>query len=148
MVIGWRFSIAALLIGGAPANTSVGVWQAVNFRSAAACRLFDSRTLPAWIFAPRSRAAKDEASSESTLSLAGAAGSRYRIGALLTLREVRDVRVRDFSICGFAPRFRSIQKALAGLDRTTLAAVATLSPNPTSQNWNTRYSLALIDRDG
>ncbi len=69
------------------------------------------------------------ASSESTLSLAG----RLRdlgdteLVALLTLREVRDVRVRDFfDLADAILDAGSIQKALAGLDRATLAAIASL----------------------
>ncbi|MDQ1545836.1 MAG: hypothetical protein QOH69_740 [Actinomycetota bacterium] len=90
------------------------------------------------------------ASSESTLSLAG----RLRdlgdteLVALLTLREVRDVRVRDFfDLADSLLDSVSIQKALAGLDRTTLAAVATLSPKSDQPELEHAYSLALIDRD-
>jgi hypothetical protein len=69
------------------------------------------------------------ASSTSTLSLAG----RLRdlgdaeLVALLTLREVRDVRVRDFFDLADAlldPAL--IQKALAGLDRATLVAIVSV----------------------
>ena len=91
------------------------------------------------------------ASSESTLSLAG----RLRdlgdteLVALLTLREVRDVRVRDFfDLADSLLDSVSIQKALAGLDRTTLAALATLSPKSDQPELEHAYSLALIDRDG
>jgi hypothetical protein len=69
------------------------------------------------------------ASSESTLSLAG----RLRdlgdteLVALLTLREVRDVRVRDFfDLADALLDAASIQKSLSGLDRASLAAVAAL----------------------
>jgi hypothetical protein len=89
------------------------------------------------------------ASSESTLSLAG----RLRdlgdteLVALLTLREVRDVRVRDFfDLADALLDPTSIQKALAGLDRTTLAAVATLSPKSDQPELEQAYSLALIYR--
>ena len=69
------------------------------------------------------------ASSTSTLSLAG----RLRdlgdteLVALLTRREVRDVRVRDFfDLADALLDPVSIQKALASLDRATLAAIASL----------------------
>ena len=67
------------------------------------------------------------ASSTSTLSLAGRLrdlGDEDLI-ALLAAREVRDVRIRDFFDLAdalFDPA--SIQRALAGLDRMTLAALA------------------------
>jgi Helicase conserved C-terminal domain len=70
------------------------------------------------------------AGSESTLSLAGRLRDlgNTELVALLTLREVRDVRVRDFfDLADALLDSASIQKALAGLDRTTLAAVAWLS---------------------
>jgi Helicase conserved C-terminal domain len=73
------------------------------------------------------------ASSTSTLSLAG----RLRdlgdedLTALLTLREVRDVRVRDFfDLADALLDPASLQKACAGLDRTTLAAIWTLREKP------------------
>ncbi|HEX4442618.1 MAG TPA: helicase-associated domain-containing protein [Galbitalea sp.] len=69
------------------------------------------------------------ASSTSTLSLAG----RLRdlgdddLIALLTAREVRDVRVRDFfDLADALLESTSIQRALAGLDRMTLAALASV----------------------
>jgi len=68
-------------------------------------------------------------SSTSTLSLAG----RLRdlgdddLVAVLTLREVRDVRVRDFfDLADALLDPTSVQKALAGLDRMTLAALASV----------------------
>jgi hypothetical protein len=68
-------------------------------------------------------------SSTSTLSLAG----RLRdlgdddLEALLTLREIRDVRVRDyFDLAEALLDSASVQKALAGLDRIALAALASL----------------------
>ncbi|HEX3680137.1 MAG TPA: hypothetical protein VHU90_10485, partial [Galbitalea sp.] len=73
------------------------------------------------------------ASSTSTLSLAG----RLRdlgdedLTALLTLREVRDVRVRDFfDLADSLLDPVSVRKACAGLDRATLAAIWTLGAQP------------------
>jgi hypothetical protein len=73
------------------------------------------------------------ASSTSTLSLAG----RLRdlgddeLVALLTAREIRDTRVRDFfDLADALLDGASIQKALAALDRATLAALATLCTVP------------------
>ena len=110
------------------------------------------------------------ASSESTLSLAG----RLRdlgdteLVALLTRREVRDVRVRDFfDLADALLDPPSIQKAVAGLDRPTVAAVASLGtvsdgattidiasrvarlePDPEEVEVNLRaaFQLALVDR--
>jgi Helicase conserved C-terminal domain len=69
------------------------------------------------------------ASSSSTLSLAG----RLRdlgdeaLVALLTAREIRDSRIRDFfDLADALLDPAGIQKALATLDRTTLAALAAL----------------------
>jgi hypothetical protein len=74
------------------------------------------------------------ASSTSTLSLA----ERLRdlgdadLVALLTLREVRDVRLRDFfDLADAMLDPASVQKALSHLDRTTLAAIAAVA-SPTS----------------
>jgi hypothetical protein len=109
------------------------------------------------------------ASSTSTLSLAG----RLRdlgdddLIALLTLREVRDVRVRDFfDLADALLESTSIQRALAGLDRMTLAALASVSadgattdevaakvaplvstPAAVEARLETAHSLALLDRD-
>jgi hypothetical protein len=76
------------------------------------------------------------ASSTSTLSLAG----RLRdlgdedLRALLTLREVRDVRVRDFfDLADALLDPASIQKACAGLDRATLAAIWALGTRADGQ---------------
>jgi Helicase conserved C-terminal domain len=73
------------------------------------------------------------ASSTSTLSLAG----RLRdlgdedLTALLTIREVRDVRVRDFfDLADALLDPSSVQKVCAGLDRTTLAAIGELGAHP------------------
>jgi hypothetical protein len=73
------------------------------------------------------------ASSTSTLSLAG----RLRdlgdedLTALLTLREVRDVRVRDFfDLADSLLDPASVRKACAALDRTTLAAIWALGAQP------------------
>ncbi len=112
------------------------------------------------------------ASSESTLSLAG----RLRdlgdteLVALLTLREVRDVRVRDFfDLADALLDAASIQKSLSGLDRATLAAVAALgsgdagastaevaarivglepSVDTVETSLTTAFGLALLDRAG
>jgi hypothetical protein len=112
------------------------------------------------------------ASSTSTLSLAG----RLRdlgdteLVALLTLREVRDSRVRDFfDLADALLDSASIQKALGGLDRTTLAAIAALgtlangattadlakriatlepSADAVGADLETAFELALLDRDG
>ncbi|MDQ1528814.1 MAG: hypothetical protein QOH77_604 [Actinomycetota bacterium] len=72
-------------------------------------------------------------SSTSTLSLAG----RLRdlddaeLVALLTLREVRDVRLHDFfDLADSMLDAASIQKALSHLDRTTLAAIAAVGALP------------------
>jgi hypothetical protein len=74
------------------------------------------------------------ASSTSTLSLAG----RLRdlgddeLVALLTAREIRDSRVRDFfDLADALLDAANIQKSLAALDRTTLAAIATLGRSET-----------------
>jgi hypothetical protein len=90
-------------------------------------------------------------SNTSTLSLAG----RLRdlddddLVALLTLREVRDVRVRDFfDLADALLDPVSIQKALAGLDRPTLAAIATLQPGSEGGELERAFSLALVDRTG
>ena len=109
------------------------------------------------------------ASSTSTLSLAG----RLRdlgdddLIALLTAREVRDVRVRDFfDLADALLESTGIQHALAGLDRMTLAALASVPAlGATTQTVAARvaplvptaaaaeaaleraYSLALLDRD-
>jgi hypothetical protein len=90
-------------------------------------------------------------SNTSTLSLAG----RLRdlddddLVALLTLREVRDVRVRDFfDLADALLDPVSIQKALAGLDRPTLAAIATLQPGSDGGELERAFSLALVDRTG
>ena len=89
------------------------------------------------------------ASNTSTLSLAG----RLRdlgdddLVALLTLREVRDVRVRDFfDLADALLDPVSIQKSLAALDRATLAAIATLDPTPPGADLDRAFALALIDR--
>jgi hypothetical protein len=89
------------------------------------------------------------ASSTSTLSLAG----RLRdlgdpeLVALLTLREVRDSRLGDFfDLADALLDPASIQKALAGLDRPTLAAIATLTPKSTRPELQRAYDLALVDR--
>jgi Helicase conserved C-terminal domain len=72
-------------------------------------------------------------SNTSTLSLA----ERLRdlgddkLVALLTAREIRDARVHDyFDLADALLDPASIQKSLAGLDRTTLAAIATLGSRP------------------
>lgn len=69
------------------------------------------------------------ASSTSTLSLAG----RLRdlgdddLETLLTLRELRDVRIRDyFDLAEALLDPASVQRALAGLDRVALAALASV----------------------
>jgi len=89
------------------------------------------------------------ASNTSTLSLAG----RLRdlddddLVALLTLREVRDVRVRDFfDLADALLDPVSIQKSLAALDRATLAAIATLDPSPAGADLDRAFALALVDR--
>jgi hypothetical protein len=76
------------------------------------------------------------ASSTSTLSLAG----RLRdlgdddLIALLTVREIRDSRVRDFfDLADALLDATSIQKALSALDRTTLAAIATLGTSDSGE---------------
>jgi Helicase conserved C-terminal domain len=110
------------------------------------------------------------ASSTSTLSLAG----RLRdlgdddLIALLTLREVRDVRVRDFfDLADALLESTSVQRTLAGLDRMTLAALASVptdgattdgvaakvaplvsDPAAVEACLETAHSLALLDRDG
>jgi hypothetical protein len=110
------------------------------------------------------------ASSTSTLSLAG----RLRdlgdddLEALLTLREVRDVRVRDyFDLAEALLDATSVQRGLAGLDRVSLAAlasvpiagatsatvagaIAALRPTTTAveASLENAYALALLDRDG
>jgi hypothetical protein len=69
------------------------------------------------------------ASNTSTLSLAGRLRDLGddKLVALLTAREIRDVRVHDyFDLADALLDAASIQKALSGLDRTTLAAIATL----------------------
>jgi hypothetical protein len=109
------------------------------------------------------------ASSTSTLSLAG----RLRdlgdddLVALLTLREVRDVRVRDFfDLADALLESASVQRALAGLDRMTLAALASVGVDGATTDevaakvaplvpataaieacLETAHSLALLDRD-
>jgi hypothetical protein len=110
------------------------------------------------------------ASSESTLSLAGRLrdlGDKELV-ALLTLREVRDVRVRDFfDLADALLDPASIQKALGGLDRATLAGIAALGSGDTgattaevaarivglepssetvATDLNIAFGLALIDR--
>jgi hypothetical protein len=93
------------------------------------------------------------ASSTSTLSLAG----RLRdlgdaeLVSLLTLREVRDSRLRDFfDLADALLDPMSIQKALAGLDRSTLAALATVGTGSTEtfqgDELEHAFSLALLDR--
>lgn len=93
------------------------------------------------------------ASSTSTLSLAG----RLRdmgdpeLLTLLTLREVRDSRVRDFfDLADSLLDPASIQRALAGLDRSTLAAIASLGTASESvaseADLEHAYALALLDR--
>jgi hypothetical protein len=110
------------------------------------------------------------ASSTSTLSLAG----RLRdlgdddLETLLTAREIRDVRVRDyFDLAEALLDPASVQKALAGLDRIALAALASvpatgattaslvkaLSPLTKSADvvevgLSTAYLLGLVDRAG
>ena len=105
------------------------------------------------------------ASSTSTLSLAG----RLRdlgdddLVALLALREVRDVRVRDFfDLADALLDSVSVQRALGGLERGTLAAIAALgtdeagltlkqlaavvgSTDLLEANLATAFRLALID---
>jgi hypothetical protein len=77
------------------------------------------------------------ASSTSTLSLA----ERLRdlgdadLVALLTLREVRDVRLRDFfDLADAMLDAASVQKALSHLDRTTLAAIAAVAAPSSTQS--------------
>jgi hypothetical protein len=89
------------------------------------------------------------ANNTSTLSLAG----RLRdlgdddLVALLTLREVRDVRVRDFfDLADALLDPVSIQKSLAALDRATLAAIATLDSSPVGADLDHAFALALVDR--
>jgi hypothetical protein len=93
------------------------------------------------------------ASSTSTLSLAG----RLRdmgdpeLVSLLTLREVRDSRVRDFfDLADALLDPASVQRALAGLDRSTLAAIASLgtaSESVASEvDLEHAFALALLDR--
>jgi hypothetical protein len=109
-------------------------------------------------------------SSTSTLSLAG----RLRdlgdddLEALLTRRELRDTRVRDyFDLAEALLDPASMQKALAGLDRVALAALASIPVDgattakigavvaPMKAAASTieaalaeAYSLGLLDRDG
>jgi hypothetical protein len=113
---------------------------------------------------------KVPASNTSTLSLAG----RLRdladpvLRDLLTLREVRDVRLRDFfDLADALLDPQSIERALTRLDRTTLAAIAVvgelgtdatteavegrlgaLAPDPTAalRGLTTAFDLALLDR--
>jgi hypothetical protein len=93
------------------------------------------------------------ASSTSTLSLAG----RLRdlgdpeLVSLLTLREVRDSRVRDFfDLADALLDPASIQHALAGLDRSTLAAIASLGTDSeavaSEVDLEHAFALALLDR--
>jgi Helicase conserved C-terminal domain len=93
------------------------------------------------------------ASSTSTLSLAG----RLRdlgdpeLVSLLTLREVRDSRVRDFfDLADALLDPASVQRALAGLDRSTLAAIASLGTASESAasvpDLEHAFALALLDR--
>lgn len=110
------------------------------------------------------------ASSTSTLSLASwlrDLGDDDLI-SVLTRREVRDVRVRDFfDLADALLDASSIQRALAGLDRGTLAVLASVpvagatteqvaavvaelvpAPAAVARNLEAAYSLALLDRDG
>jgi hypothetical protein len=93
------------------------------------------------------------ASSTSTLSLAG----RLRdmgdpeLVSLLTLREVRDSRVRDFfDLADALLDPASIQRALAGLDRSSLAAIASLGTESeavaSEVDLEHAFALALLDR--
>jgi hypothetical protein len=112
------------------------------------------------------------ASSSSTLSLAGRLRDLgdLELTGLLTLREVRDVRLRDFfDLADALLDSVSVQKALSYCDRTTLAALAAVgeletdAAGPTTAQVSARldglaagvadglqnaYDLALVDRTG
>lgn len=110
------------------------------------------------------------ASNTSTLSLAGRlrALDDNDLLALLTAREVRDVRVRDFfDLADALLESASVQRSLAGLDRMTLAALVSVPVDSATvaevaakvaplisadaavlAALEAAYSLALLDRDG
>ena len=112
------------------------------------------------------------ASNTSTLSLAGRLRDLGddKLVALLTAREIRDTRIRDyFDLADALLDSASVQKALAALDRTSLAAIATLgsrrdgattadvgaalstletSESVVEDNLAAAYELALLDRAG
>jgi hypothetical protein len=90
---------------------------------------------------------KVPASSTSTLSLAG----RLRdlgdtdLVELLTLREVRDVRLRDFfDLADALLDAASVQKALSRLDRTSLAALSAVGELPTDAGATTKQLAARL----
>lgn len=91
------------------------------------------------------------ASSTSTLSLAG----RLRdlgdddLETLLTLRDIRDVRVRDyFDLAEALLDPANVQKALAGLDRIALAALASVpAEGATTAQLTTALSPLAISAD-
>ncbi|MCW2783211.1 MAG: hypothetical protein JWR35_3660, partial [Marmoricola sp.] len=93
------------------------------------------------------------ASNTSTLSLAG----RLRdlgdpeLTELLSLREVRDVRLRDFfDLADALLDPQSIERAITRLDRTTLAAIATvgdLATEATTETIGTRLAALSSEKD-